>query len=425
MEINTRRAGNATIVSLAGELDAYWAGETERELLGLVDKGRHELVLDLSELSYLSSGGLRALLRTHRRLTELGGKLGLAAPQAYVRDVLSVSGLAQMLSVYDTLQAALDALHVVETGGAEDWADVLRYVSAHGAYRFRACTGGRSALQVVGNPTDHLWSRATPEGLTSRNLAELGYGLAIGAAAESAAAAIDRLGEMLVLPGSIFWLPGDGRLVPDFLAADLGGARLSVHLLNGFWMQGEPQFYCRFTAEDPEIGASLEDWAHGLLDWAAHQASEAPPAGIGVALRADLAEMWGVGLKRAPRAGRAPANGQEISHRENIADWLHFSTEPEFPNCTLLAAGVLALNAFQFVGGQAWAAVFGDPVRSARLPFRAHLHGAAFRPVPELGGTKLLHEEIQHVITQAELVGVAHLLPNTRLRSVLFGAWLL
>ena len=181
MEINTRRAGTQTVVSVEGELDAYWAGEAERELMGLVDKGSYRLILDLSGLSYLSSGGLRALLRTHRRLVELGGQLVLAAPQPYVHDVLTVSGLAQTLPVFSTLQGALAQFPAEESGDAEDWADALVYASPHGTYQFRPCTGGRASLQVVGNPADHLRSRATPEGLATRGLAELGYGLAIGA----------------------------------------------------------------------------------------------------------------------------------------------------------------------------------------------------------------------------------------------------
>ena len=425
MEITARRAGSALVIALQGELDAYWAAETEREIWSHLDRGSHWLVLDLSALSYLSSGGLRVLLRARQRLAELGGKLTLAAPQPYVREVLAVSGMARALPVYAALQEALDGL---EAGGAEigdDWADALTHSASHGEYQMLPCAGARGGLRVVGDVADLLCSRATPERLTRLSLADLGYGLAVGAPAESATAASERLGEMLTLPGSIFWLPGDGRQAPDYLTADLGGARLPVYLLNGLWLQGQPQFYGRFTAADTGAGASVDDWAHGVLDWAAQQAPDAAPQAVGVALRGELAEMWGVGLKRAPCAGRAPANGQEISHRENIADWLHFPTEAAFPNYTLLAAGILVANAAQSVGGGAWSAIFGAAERASPAPFRVHLHGAVFRPVPELGGASTLDEEIQHVARQGELAGVAHLLPNTRLRSALFGVCLL
>jgi anti-anti-sigma factor len=422
MEISTRRAGSVLVVALQGELDAYWAGETERELWGQMDRGYHCLALDLSGLRYLSTGGLRALLRGHQRLSELHGKLALAAPQPYVRDVLTVSGLAQALTIYDTLQEALDALKADAAEAGDGWAGAVAYTAAHGAYELLRCTEGRGVLEVAGEPADLLYSRATAERLTSPPLAELGYGLAIGAPAESAAAAVERLGEMLTLPGSVFWVPGDERQAADYLTADRGGARVAAYVLNGIWLQGRPQFYGRFIAADGERGATLDDWARGLLDWAA-QAPAGGARAVGVALRAELAEMWGVALKRAPVAGRAPANGQEISHRENIADWLHFPTEPAFANYTLLAAGVAAANTGRPLGGRGWEAVFGGAEGGAA--YRLHLHGAAFRPVPELGGAAILEEEIGHVAGQGELTAVAHLLPTTRVRSALFGVWVL
>ena len=81
---------------------------------------------------------------------------------------------------------------------------------------------------------------------------------------------------------------------------------LPVHLLDGIWMQGEPQFYGRFTPVDDEAGASLEEWAYWLLDWAALQMPAALPSALGIALRAEIAEMWGVALKRVPRGKPGP-----------------------------------------------------------------------------------------------------------------------
>ena len=90
-----------------------------------------------------------------------------------------------------------------------------------------------------------------------------------------------------------------------------------------------------------------------------------------------------------------------------------------------MAAGILVANAAQSVAGGAWSTIFGAADRASPACFRMHLHGAVFRPVPELGGASTLDEEIQHVARQGELAGVAHLLPNTRLRSALFGVCLL
>jgi stage II sporulation protein AA (anti-sigma F factor antagonist) len=92
LEIHTRQADAVLVVALEGELDAYWAEETQRELWDCLERGHHRLVLDLSRLSYLSSAGLRVLLQLHKRVEALGGQLHLASLQPFARQVLAASG---------------------------------------------------------------------------------------------------------------------------------------------------------------------------------------------------------------------------------------------------------------------------------------------------------------------------------------------
>jgi hypothetical protein len=254
---------------------------------------------------------------------------------------------------------------------------------------------------------------------------------------------LDRLGELVSVPGAVYWLPGDGRQVPDFLIADHSPIRnpisniqypkLPVHLLYALTLMGPYQVYGRFTAADQEAGASLDDLTHEIIAWASEQRSRGaeerggseaggwstPTQAVGLVLRADIAGLWGVGLKRSPRAENAPANGQKISHRENIKDWLHFPTEPAYANHTLLAVGMLGEQGSKGTGEQ------GSTSAPQHLCTSAHVHGATFRFVPELGGDHGLEDELDRVVQQGELVSVAHLLPNTRLRKALFGLWMI
>ncbi|GEM_PF-69579 len=438
MEMQTRQADGALIVALEGELDAYWAEEAERELRACLEQGHYRLVLDLSGLTYLSSAGLRVLLRLHQRTTSLGGKLILATPQPFVQEVLTTSGFDRTFSVFEALDQALVAAAPEEVAAEDAWATAEAHTTPVGAFRFRPTLtpvpspwegGGKARLRVIGQADDFLYSRGSLERLTTLDLSDLGYALGVGALGELGPTVLDRLGELVSVPGAVYWLPGDGRQVPDFLicsddfsrpgtsATEACGERsrtiattsptrnlkLPVHLLYSLSLEGSHQFYGRFTADDPEDGASLNDLAQALLDWAAVQ--EEYGGAVGLVLRADVAGLWGVGLKRSPRTEHAPANGQKISHRENIKDWLHFPTEPAYANHTLLAVGVLGTEEQESVS--------------------AHVHGAVFHFVPELGGDRGLEDELAQVVQQGELVSVAHLLPNTRLRKALFGLWML
>jgi anti-anti-sigma factor len=418
MEIHTWQTDSILVVALEGELDAYWAEEAERELWACLEQGHYRLVLDFSRLTYLSSAGLRVLLRLHQRITSLGGELLLAALQPFVQEVLATSGFDRTLPVYEAVDQALAA--VAEEVTAEDiWATAETHTTLAGTFHFRPGEPGPARLRVIGQADDFLYGRASLERLTTVGLSDLGYTLGVGALGESGPTVLDRLGELVSVPGAVYWLPGDGRQVPDFLTSDFGlriadhsrsqspisntqYPKLPVHLLYALVLEGPYQFYGHFTAADQETGTSLDDLTHALLDWAATQ--EGYLGQVGLVLRADVAGLWGVGLKRSPRAENAPANGQNISHRENIKDWLHFPTEPAYANHTLLAVGVLT-------GGE-------------QENTSAHLHGAVFHFVPELGGDHGLEAELDRVVQQGELVSVAHLLPNTRLRKALFGLWI-
>ena len=105
MEIHTQQTNNILVVALEGELDAYWAEEAERELWACLEQGHYRLVLDLDGLTYLSSAGLRVLLRFHQRITSLGGELHLAA------QTLAMKRVDAIVQVSDNVvYAAFDSL---------------------------------------------------------------------------------------------------------------------------------------------------------------------------------------------------------------------------------------------------------------------------------------------------------------------------
>lgn len=423
LEIHTKQMGEVLVVALEGELDAYWADETQRELWDCLERGHHRLVLDLSRLTFMSSAGLRVLLQLHKRVEALGGQVHMASLQPFVRKVLAISGVDRVLSLFDAVDQALVAASPGVTV-KDGWATAETHTTATGNFWFRPGEAGTARLRVVGQADDFLYSRASLERLTALSLDDLGYTLGVGALGETGPAVLDRLGELVTVPGAVYWLPGDGRQLPDFLVTVEGKAQLPVHLLYGLILEGRPQVYGRFIASDPQDGAALGDLIRDLLAWTSGQKEQAEV--IGLALRAEVAGLWGVGLKRSPQIERAPADGRRISHRENIKDWLHFPTEPTCANHTMLAVGVLAKRTSRLPADLLQAA-FGtpEPGTDTSPGSEAHLHGAVFRSVPELGGQNGLEAELAHVVQQGELVSVVHLLPSTRLRKALFELWLI
>jgi anti-anti-sigma factor len=108
MEIETRKQEKATVVSVTGKMDAVSSPALEKELSQLMAQGEKDFVIDLGELDYISSAGLRVILATAKRLKGKEGKILLASLQDMVKEVFEISGFSAIIPIYESLESALN-----------------------------------------------------------------------------------------------------------------------------------------------------------------------------------------------------------------------------------------------------------------------------------------------------------------------------
>jgi anti-sigma B factor antagonist len=97
------------LLRVNGELDLGTIGGLVSAVENRMAPGAR-IVLDLAGLRFCDSTGLGAIIKLHRRLGDLGGILALSTPGQRVIDVLSISGVDQVISVYPSITAAVRAL---------------------------------------------------------------------------------------------------------------------------------------------------------------------------------------------------------------------------------------------------------------------------------------------------------------------------
>ncbi|MFD2113357.1 STAS domain-containing protein [Thiorhodococcus fuscus] len=110
MDIQISHEQQASIVAVSGKLDTLTAPAYEKAVTELIDSGTTQMVIDFSELSYISSAGLRSLLVTAKMLKSKSGKLALANVTGGVRDVFEMAGFGSIFAMYDSIPAALEGL---------------------------------------------------------------------------------------------------------------------------------------------------------------------------------------------------------------------------------------------------------------------------------------------------------------------------
>ena len=93
--------GNKVTLSLKGRLDAVSSKVLEDELSGIDSKD--EVILDMEELEYISSAGLRILFSNSKRLSKGGGTLIALHPSEAVTEVFDVTGFTELIMIRDSL----------------------------------------------------------------------------------------------------------------------------------------------------------------------------------------------------------------------------------------------------------------------------------------------------------------------------------
>jgi anti-sigma B factor antagonist len=95
------------VFELEGRIDTQGAVEMDEALENAVAAGKHKMVLDMANVSYISSAGLRTLADVVTRNREHGGDLKLVALTRKVLRVLRIIGFDRFFGLYDTLEAAI------------------------------------------------------------------------------------------------------------------------------------------------------------------------------------------------------------------------------------------------------------------------------------------------------------------------------
>ena len=97
MTITKKQNGTTLELALEGRLDTTTSPELEKELDGVLD-GVEELIMDFSNLEYISSAGLRVLLAAHKTLHGKG-RMKVVNPNEIVREVFEVTGFDNILTI--------------------------------------------------------------------------------------------------------------------------------------------------------------------------------------------------------------------------------------------------------------------------------------------------------------------------------------
>jgi anti-sigma B factor antagonist len=109
MDMDVKDSGQVTVVTARGDIDMAVADSVRKQLIGLVDRGRVRLVLDLGGVLYIDSAGLGALVAAMKHARAAGGDIRACRLDTDVRSLFQMTRIDNVMSIHATRQEALAA----------------------------------------------------------------------------------------------------------------------------------------------------------------------------------------------------------------------------------------------------------------------------------------------------------------------------
>ncbi len=387
MEILTQQLGDALEVKVRGRLDNYWAEHLQSNLEEIIRGGAHVIVLNLSEVSYLSSAGVGLLVRFYKQLKGLGGSFVIANPSEHVKVVVELCHLSAILFF---AQAAV--------APAERKSEVRRFASSTASFELLECAPQKQLIcERIGDPALLNGCRFGSENCRTVAFPAAAFGFGLGAFGNGFEDAQSRFGEFLAAGGCAAYLPTDGTNVPDFMVST-GDLVPKVNVLYGLRCEGGFTHRLQFEASSDSKSISLAEVVRAALESSGAQT-------IAMVMLAESAGLVGAALRRSPAAAQGASDAP--FQYPGVRNWLSFSTERLHSRSLVLISGVACASEC------APLAPFLRPLGTETWP-QGHFHAAAFSYRPLKKGDLDMNATIATLFEAESLQGVLHLLIDKR-----------
>jgi anti-sigma B factor antagonist len=112
VSVSRSSSGSVPVVAVSGEVDVYSAPALKESLTGLLQSGDSSVVVDLTNVAFLDSTGLGALVEARAATSEAGGVLPLVCNQERILKLFTITGLDGVFAIHSTLAEAVQAAAV-------------------------------------------------------------------------------------------------------------------------------------------------------------------------------------------------------------------------------------------------------------------------------------------------------------------------
>ncbi|MFH1213309.1 MAG: STAS domain-containing protein [Candidatus Neomarinimicrobiota bacterium] len=398
LEIHQQRSAGLVTVQINGRVDSMTAQEVQQYLDNLTATGERKIVIDFTQISYISSAGLRILLLFQKQLKKVDGEIILCNLSAGIVDVFRMSGFINVFRI-------LNSLDELSAGQRPPESDAtLKTTTVDGvALEYISTLAEPGRLTVIGSQQKMAASEYGPEDVSTVMAGDLQFGLGLAALGDDYESTKNLFGEALIVNSHLFYYPAVKRPVVDYMLVNSENSSLKYKFFFGLNFSGS---FNRVVAFDCKEGYVELNKLTSIIN-------DLSPANVtGVVLIGESKGLLGMFLKKVPIIENKPTNSLGIYNRENFPDWIDFPVELTDFNKTVIGCGLTIRDKKDV------------PETIAHLlPDQSgcHLHAAVFEKGPLNKKAVNFRQELNRITGESEVHKVMHILDGSRFSSGLIG----
>ncbi len=389
-----------TRVVIAGRIDSMSSAEIQNQLDELILGGSRLLVVDVEQVNFISSAGLRIFLHAQKQLERVDGQIIIYKVQEGVLRVFRMSGFDRIIQLADS-EAAL----ALACSPSQAAAGVIVTSTEGITFTHRLFAGVEpGTLRIIGSQEKLLSAGYDEQDVISIPQSQLHFGAGLATVGERYEEYKNLFGETLIINKNIFYYPAVKRPAVDYMFYTGEDVGTECKFFHGFAFAGSYSVLASF--ETTEAFITLDQ----LVEWMRVLPLRSPLAGI--VLLAESRGLYGMNLKQIPVREHKPANGGEIFDAGQVGEWINYPIDPCDQNHIVAATGLVCRDKAACTEAVQKLFSGGSPL---------HLHAGVFEKGPLSKNIEQFSEEVQRILTELEIKKVQHMLGQSRFSNGMIG----
>ncbi len=383
LKIERIKSTNKVVLLLNGRIDAYWSSVLDEAIKDEIRGGKYFVFLDFSKVDYISSAGIRILVKYYKELKAIDGDFSLINLTQAIKSLIELVGMDMLIGKTVSTGHDENIKHDDEIK-IDDTVYTVKTLAAEGS-----CT-----VELCGNP-ESFYKNPKDTELTKKQLDQAGFGLGMGAISPDPEDAKQRLGEFIALGEAVAYLPTDSSNAPDY-SLKSGKLIPEIQVLYGLFFNDAFDRLLHFDHTHINHTVTFSSLINHISKITGHHT-------FALVIVAETAGLVGVSISKSP----AEYKPEKIFSYPEVKENVHFTVEAEHARQLAVITGVFT---------------FGE--NKTMLPFcrslgknteiSGHAHAAVFsfhqlkKADVDLAGT------IRNCFENERLIDVMHLLNDDR-----------